>query len=95
MISAAKEQSSNEVQDILATGEIKAAQRLVSLVEEPVDLKVALAATNSLLDRRGHKASEKVDIRNEMVNTFRIEYVDKRGNEAPVIDMELEDGDST
>ena len=92
MLSAAKEQSSNEVQSILAGGEIKAANRLVALVDEPVDGKLALAAVNSLLDRRGHKAAEKVDIRNEMVNTFRIEYVDKRGAETPVIDMELEDG---
>mgnify|MGYP007071567156 CR=1 FL=1 len=93
MISAAKEQSANDVQNILASGEIKAANRLVALVDEPVDGKLALAAVNSLLDRRGHKAAEKVDIRNEMINTFRIEYVDKRGAEAPVIDMELEDGD--
>jgi hypothetical protein len=93
MISAAKEQSANDVQNILASGEIKAANRLVALVDEPVDGKLALAAVNSLLDRRGHKAVEKVDIRNEMINTFRIEYVDKRGAETPVIDMELEDGD--
>ncbi len=95
MLNAAKEQSANDVQSILASGEIKAANKLVALVDEPVDGKLALAAVNSLLDRRGHKAAEKVDIRNEMVNTFRIEYVDKRGAEAPVIDMELEDGDRT
>ncbi|CAB4150243.1 hypothetical protein UFOVP568_3 [uncultured Caudovirales phage] len=95
MLSAAKEQSSNAVQDILAGAEVRAANRLTELVDESVDLKIALAASNSVLDRRGHKAADKLDIRSEMVNTFRIEYVDKRGAQVPVIDMELEDGDST
>ncbi len=92
MISAAKEQSASQVQDILAGAEVKAAQKLGSLVDS-MDEKVALAATNSLLDRRGHKAAEKIDLRTQMVNTFRIEYVDKRTDSTPVIDMELEDGD--
>ena len=43
----------------------------------------------------GHKAAEKVDIRSHMMNTFRIEVVDKRENNAPVIDMEVDNGDRT
>jgi hypothetical protein len=91
MLQAAQEQSASEVQGILAEAEVKAATRVKSLVNS-MDEKVALAASNSVLDRRGHKAADKLDIRNEMINTFRIEYVDKRGAETPVIDMELDDG---
>jgi hypothetical protein len=81
------------VQDILAQGEVKAANRVVDLIDTQ-DEKVALAAANSVLDRRGHKAADKLDIRTQMLNTFRIEVVDKRDNDAPVIDMELDDGNS-
>lgn len=94
MIAAVKEQTAEAVQDILSQGEVKAANRVVQLVDT-VDEKVALAAANSILDRRGHKAAEKIDIRAQMLNTFRIEVVDKRENAAPVIDMELDDGDRT
>jgi hypothetical protein len=61
----------------------------VNLVESD-DERTALSAAKDVLDRGGHKAAEKVDIRTQMTNLFRIEVVDKRENNAPVIDMEVE-----
>lgn len=88
VIEAAREQSKGEVTAILAQKEVRAAERVGELVDSE-DEKVALAAANSVLDRRGHTPKQQVDINVEMRKTFRIEYVDKRG-EPPVIDMEVD-----
>jgi hypothetical protein len=90
--SAVMEQSKNDVAAILAEKEVKAAEKIGDLVES-LDEKVALAASKDILDRRGHTPKQQIDLRAEMLNTFRIEYVDKRG-EPPVIDMEADDGNS-
>jgi len=88
IIDAVKQEAAAEVKSILASGEIKAATRVIELVDSEDD-KVALAASKDLLDRGGHKAVEKIDIRADMLNTFRIEVVDKR-NTVPTIDMETD-----
>lgn len=88
VIEAVREQSKGEVTAILAQKEVRAAERVGELVDSE-DEKVALAAANSVLDRRGHTPKQQVDINMEMRKTFRIEYVDKRG-EPPIIDMEAE-----
>lgn len=88
IIDAVKQEAAAEVKSILASGEIKAATRVIELVDSEDD-KVALAASKDLLDRGGHKAAEKIDIRADMLNTFRIEVVDKR-NTVPTIDMETD-----
>ena len=90
MVTAAvKEQAAGAVKEILVSGEVKAANKLVKLVDDN-DPTIALRAATNLLDRGGHKAAEKLDIRTHMQQTFRIEVVDKRENDAPVIDMEAE-----
>ncbi len=89
VIDAVKSQAASVVKDILVRGEVTAAQKLVTLTEDE-DARIALAASRDLLDRGGHKAAEKIDIRAQMTNTFRIEVVDKRDGDAPVIDMEAE-----
>jgi hypothetical protein len=86
MVEAVREQAQDDVKSILVAGTRRAANRVVDLVDSEDD-KVALAAAKDLLDRDGHKAAEKLDIRATMMNTFRIEVVDKR-DAAPVIDME-------
>jgi hypothetical protein len=86
IIETVKQEAATEVKSILLNGEVKAATRVVELIDSEDD-KVALAASKDLLDRGGHKAAEKLDIRADMLNTFRIEVVDKRGN-VPTIDME-------
>jgi hypothetical protein len=88
IIDAVKQEAAAEVKSILASGEIRAATRVIELVDSEDD-KVALAASKDLLDRGGHKAAEKLDIRADMLNTFRIEVVDKRNN-VPTIDMEID-----
>lgn len=90
---AVREQSKEDVVAILADKERRAAERVGELVDS-ADEKVALAASNSILDRRGHNAKQQIDIRAEMMNTFRIEYVDRRG-EPQTIDMEVDNGDGT
>lgn len=88
VLEAAREQSKEQVAEILAAGEKKAAEKIVALADSE-DEKVALAASKDVLDRRGHTPKQQVDINVEMRKTFRIEYVDKRG-EPPIIDMEAE-----
>lgn len=88
IIDAVKQEAAVEVKSILASGEIKAATRVIELIDSEDD-KIALAASKDLLDRGGHKAAEKLDIRADMLNTFRIEVVDKR-NAVPTIDMETD-----
>lgn len=90
---AVREQSKADVVAILSEKEVRAAERVGELVDS-ADEKVALAAANSVLDRRGHNAKQQIDIRTEMMNTFRIEYVDRRGEPA-VIDMEVDNGNDT
>ena len=88
IIETVKQEAAGEVKSILLNGEIKAATKVVELIDS-IDDKVALAASKDLLDRGGHKAAEKLDIRADMMNTFRIEVVDKR-NAVPTIDMEID-----
>lgn len=90
IIQAVKEQTAAQVTDILAQHEVKAAEKIGALVEN-MDPKIALAASKDVLDRRGHVPKQVIDLRTQMQNTFRIEVVDKRGVEKPVIDMEIED----
>jgi DNA-binding transcriptional MerR regulator len=85
VIEAAKAVAEAEVQRVLAEKEHKAAQRLTELVDS-VDEKIALTAARDVLDRRGHTAAQRVDIRQQMENTFRIVVEDRRAT--PVIDME-------
>lgn len=89
VIDAVKEQAADAVKEILVTGERKAAEKLVGLVDD-VDPRIALSAAKDVLDRGGHKAAEKVDVNVMTRNLFRIEVVDKRDDKAPVIDMEAE-----
>ena len=91
VIEAAREQSKEEVAAILSAGERKAAEKIVTLTDSE-DERIALAASKDVLDRRGNTPKQQVDINVEMRKTFRIEYVDKR-DEAPVIDMEIDNGD--
>ncbi len=91
---AARESDNTGVMKDLGMAERAAAATVVELMQCP-DPKIAFAAAKDVLDRRGHKVAEKIDIRANMLNTFRIELVDRRGS-APVIDMELEsDGSSS
>lgn len=92
VIDAVRANTAETVTTILAEKETHAARKLGDLIDSE-DHKVALAATNSLLDRRGHTAKQQIDVRMQMENTFRIEYVDKRGVENAVIDLKVEDED--
>jgi transposase len=89
VIEAARRVAEHEVQQILASKETKAATRLTELVES-VDEKVALTAARDVLDRRGHKPAEKVDVRQQMESTFRIVVEDRRNIPElhNIIDME-------
>jgi transposase len=89
VIEAARKVAEHEVQKILASKETKAATRLTELVES-VDEKVALTAARDVLDRRGHKPAEKVDVRQQMESTFRIVVEDRRNIPElhNIIDME-------
>ena len=89
VIDAVKAQAASAVKEILVRGEVNAANKLVALADAD-DERIALAASRDLLDRGGHKAAEKLDITARMQQTFRIEVVDKRDNDAPTIDMEAE-----
>lgn len=90
IVETVKEQAASTVKQILVAGEVTAAKKLVELAEAEDD-RIALSAVNSLLDRGGHKAAEKIDINTHMRQTFRIEVVDKRDSvQSPVIDMEVE-----
>lgn len=89
VIEAVKAQAATAVKEILVKGEVSAAYKLVALAESEDD-RIALTAAKDLLDRGGHKAAEKLDINAHIQNTFRIEVVDKRDTEAPVIDVEAE-----
>lgn len=89
VLEAVKSQASTAVKEILVKGEVRAAHRLVTLAESEDD-RIALSATKDLLDRGGHKAAERLDINAHIQNTFRIEVVDKRDSDAPVIDVEAE-----
>lgn len=89
VIEAVKSQAASAVKEILIRGEVSAASKLVALAESDDD-RIALTAAKDLLDRGGHKAAEKVDVNAHIMNTFRIEIVDKRDSEAPVIDVEAE-----
>lgn len=86
VIEAAKAQAASVVTDILAEGEVKAATKIVALTDS-IDEKIALAASKDVLDRRGHKAADKIDIMSSMEGMLRIEIVDKR-DDGIVIDME-------
>lgn len=86
---AVQQQAGDAVREVLVTGERKAAEKLVNLVDD-VDPRIALSAAKDVLDRGGHKAAEKVQVDVMTRNLFRIEVVDKRGDDAPVIDMEAE-----
>jgi predicted mannosyl-3-phosphoglycerate phosphatase (HAD superfamily) len=87
VLKAAREEAQSAVKSILVQGEQKAAERVVELVESE-DEKIALAAAKDLLDRGGHRAKEEIDVRVDMMNTFRIEVVDRRNER--VIDVEAE-----
>ena len=87
MIDAVREQSKQNVVSILAEKEVKAAERVGELVDS-LDEKVALAASKDILDRRGHAPKQQIDVRAEMMNTFRIEVIDKRDNSNKIIDVE-------
>lgn len=91
VIGAVKDQAASEVKDILVSGERKAAEKIVKLADSH-DERTALAASREILHMGGHKAAEKVDIRTQMMSTFRIEVVDKREVSGPVIDVAAEDG---
>lgn len=88
IVEAVRSEAANEVKAILVKGEVRAATKVIELVDSEDD-KVALAASKDLLDRGGHKAAEKIDIRADMMQTFRIEVVDKR-DAVPTIDMETD-----
>jgi hypothetical protein len=68
---------------------VLAATKLGDLIDSE-DHRVALQASNSILDRRGHTAKQPVDPAQEMRATFRIEVVDKRHDATPIIDLEIE-----
>jgi hypothetical protein len=87
VIEAAQQEAAQEVKHILVQGEKRAAQTVVGLLDSEYDA-VALQAAKDLLDRGGHKPSEKMDIHHHMESTFRIEVIDKRETGVPVIDME-------
>ena len=82
MIEAVQEQSKSQVTAILAGKEVRAAERIGELLDSE-DHKVSLAASNSILDRRGHGSKQQVDAAQQIQHTFRIEVVDRR-----VIDVE-------
>lgn len=88
ILSAAKQEAVSEIKAILVGGEIKAATKIVELVESDNE-KISLAAARDILDRGGHKAAEQIDIRQSMMNEFRIEVVDKR-ERLPIIDLEID-----
>jgi hypothetical protein len=85
IINAVKQESTQEVNSILARGKVRAAQRIVEMVDSEVDV-LALKAADSLLDRTGHKAVEKVEVNH--MQMLRIEVVDKQARDIPIIDME-------
>lgn len=87
VLKAAKEEATSAVKSILVQGEQKAATRIVEMVDSE-DEKIALAAAKDLLDRGGHKPRDEVDVRVDMMNTFRIAVVDRRNEK--VIDVEAE-----
>jgi hypothetical protein len=89
MIEAVAAQSKTQVAAILAEKEVLAATKLGDLIDSE-DHRVALQASNSILDRRGHTAKQPVDPAQEMRATFRIEVVDKRHDATPIIDLEIE-----
>jgi hypothetical protein len=88
IIAAVEEASASDVTAILAKGEVDAADTVVKLLKDE-DSKVALAAAKDVLDRRGHRKPDKLDINLVNEQTFRIEVVDKRDSNVPnVIDVE-------
>ena len=88
IMEAARETARNDVQAILAQQEIKSAEKIGELIDSS-DEKIALAASKDILDRRGHTPAQKIDIRQQMESTFRIEVVDKR-DAARIINVETE-----
>lgn len=82
-------QSKEQVAGVLAEAEVESAKKIVAMAHgtAPAD-KVMLAANQDILNRRGHVPKQVIDIRAEMQNTFRIEYVDKRVS-ANIIDVEV------
>ena len=89
VVEAVQQQSKTAVTGILVEKEVRAATRVGELIDS-ADERIALAASNSVLDRRGHVPKQQLDINMEMRKTFRIEYVDRR-LEPTTIDMEASD----
>lgn len=93
VLKTAREEAQGIVKGILVEAEEKAARKISELVtfEDPV---IALRAAQDVLNRGGHSAPTEVNINQNMMNTFRIEVVDRR-NEKPVIDMEVDNGNGS
>lgn len=85
IIEAVKQESVTEAKAILSAAQTKAANRIVAIIDgEDVPDVLRLAASKDILDRTGHKAVDKVAV--HVMETLRMEVIDKRGNNIPVIE---------
>lgn len=87
------EHDKDEVRTLFAKAAKGAANRVLDLMDNAEDEKVALAAANSALDRAGHRPVDIVEHRMRVDSSFKIEVIErKESHNVPVIDLEVEDG---
>lgn len=76
LVSSVVEADGEDVRSIIALGARTAAHRLIDLMGHD-DGRVAVAATNSILDRAGHRPADVVEHRHKMEGTLVIEHIKK------------------
>ncbi len=83
VVEAVKAQQTDVVHDVLVKASHNAANRMTKLVDSD-DERIALAASEKVLDRTGHKPADVIERRNVMSRELKIEYVTR--TELPAIE---------
>lgn len=76
----------DNVRQMFAQHARHAAKNVLSLMSSE-DEKISLKAAQDILDRAGHRPADVMEHRISVEGGLRIEYVEKKNNETPVIDL--------
>ncbi len=91
VINAVRNEASTEVTAILAKAKVKAANKLVDILDSSdIEQNVIKVATD-VLDRTGHNAKQNVEV--NVMGGLRWEIVDKRNSAVPTIDSFATEGE--
>jgi len=64
----------------------EAANKIVDIMEED-DGVLGFKAAQDILDRAGHRPADVVEHKHTMENSLRIEYIEKKSSDVPIIDV--------